>query len=104
MLEPSDRETLWPALTPGAGYPWRDEPPDCRHLTALWTGEADDPAPVAAVMGTAAIALKLLGRAPDVEQSQKLAERMWRERDRALPWPVEWARPRSAPGWPGRRR
>jgi anthranilate phosphoribosyltransferase len=85
VLEPGGGETLWPALTPGAGYPWRDEPLDCRHLAALWTGEADDPAPVAAVTGTAAIALKLLGRAPDVEQSQKLAERMWRERGRALP-------------------
>ena len=29
--------------------------------------------------------LKLLGRAPDVEPGQKLAERMWRERDAALP-------------------
>ena len=85
VLEPGGGETLWPALTPGAGYPWRDEPLDCRHLAALWTGDVDDPAPVAAVTGTAAIALKLLERAPDVEQSQKLAERMWRERDRALP-------------------
>ena len=85
VLEPGGGETLWPALTPGAGYPWRDEPLDCRRLAALWTGKAHDPAPVAAVTGTAAIALKLLGRASDVEQSQKLAERMWRERDRSLP-------------------
>ena len=33
-------ETLWPALTPGAGYPWRDEPLDADRLAALWTGEA----------------------------------------------------------------
>jgi anthranilate phosphoribosyltransferase len=85
VLDTCGGETLWPALTPGAGYPWRDEPLDCRRLAALWTGEADDPAPVAAVTGTAAVVLNLLGRAPDVERSQELAERMWRERDRALP-------------------
>jgi len=84
-LEPNGEETLWPALTPGVNYPWRDEPLDPRRLAALWTGDADDPAPAAAVTGTAAVALKLLGRAWDVEGSQKLAERMWRERDRSLP-------------------
>lgn len=84
VLEPDGEETIWPALTPGAGYPWRDEPLDPRRLAAVWTGEIDDPAPIAAVTGTAAIALKLMGRAPDVERSQTLAERMWRERDRDL--------------------
>lgn len=85
VLEVDGGETIWPALTPGANFPWREEPLDVRHLAALWTGEADDPAPTAAVTGTAAVALKLLGRARDVESSQKLAERMWRERERGLP-------------------
>jgi anthranilate phosphoribosyltransferase len=86
VLEPDGGETSWPALTPGAGYPWRDEPLDPRRLRAVWAGEAENAgAPVAAVTGTAAVALKLLDRAPDVEGSQKLAERMWRERDRSLP-------------------
>lgn len=85
VLSPDGEETVWPALTPGAGYPWRDEPLDPRRLAALWTGEAEDAAPVAAVTGTAAVALKLLGRAKDVEGCQRLAERMWRERDRSLP-------------------
>jgi hypothetical protein len=85
VLEPDGGETLWPALVPGVNYPWRDEPLDPHRLAALWTGEADDPAPIAAVTGTAAVALKLLGRARDVEGNQKLAERMWRERDRSLP-------------------
>lgn len=84
-LAPDGEETVWPALTPGAGYPWRDEPLDPRRLAAVWTGEAEDAAPVAAITGTAAVALKLLGRVHDVEGSQKLADRMWRERDRGLP-------------------
>lgn len=87
-LAPDGGETPWPALTPGSGYPWRDEPLDPRRLAALWTGAVADPAPVAAVAGTAAVALRLLGAAPDVAGSQRLAERMWRERDRHLPPPA----------------
>lgn len=85
VLELDGEETIWPALTAGAGYPWRDEPLDPCRLVDLWVGKAQDPAPVAAITGTAAVALKLLGRATDIERSQSLAERMWRERDRSLP-------------------
>jgi anthranilate phosphoribosyltransferase len=84
VLEAGGEEVVWPALTPGANYPWRDEPLDPRRLAALWSGEVEAPVAVAAVTGTTALALKLLGRAPDVEQSQRLAERMWGERNRSL--------------------
>jgi anthranilate phosphoribosyltransferase len=78
-------ETVWPALTPGAGYPWRDEPLVPERLAEVWEGRVQEPALDAAVTGTAAVALRLLGRARDPAEAQALAEAMWRSRERALP-------------------
>jgi anthranilate phosphoribosyltransferase len=77
-------ETVWPALTPGAAYPWRDEPLELGRLAAVWRGEVDAQALVACVTGTAAVALRLLGR-HDPKAAQTLAEAMWRGRDKELP-------------------
>lgn len=73
-------EEIWPALTSGAHHPWRDEPPDPGGVAALWRGERQAPGPEAAVIGTAAIALKLLGRAPTQEQALAMAGELWCER------------------------
>jgi len=75
-------EEEWPALTPGSRYPWRGEELDAGRVAALWTGALEEEAPVAAVTGTAAIALKLLGRAADMGEAQRMAEEMWRDRPR----------------------
>ena len=80
-----ERTATWPALAPGVGYPWRDEPLRPERLLALWRGEIEVPALAAAVTGTAAIALKLLGRAGEPDEAQALAEAMWRVRDRDRP-------------------
>lgn len=77
-------ETVWPALAPGAGYPWRDEPLQPERLAALWRGELREPALDAVVTGTAAIAIRLMGRAREPAEAQALAEAMWRERCRHL--------------------
>ncbi len=74
----------WPALLPEVDHRWRDEDLDPRRIRALWQGEIDEAAPVAAVTGTAAIALALTGRAATPAEAQALAERLWRERA-ALP-------------------
>ncbi len=50
-------EEEWPALTPGSGYPWRDEAGQIGRIAALWRGETDAAVPSAAVRGTAAVAL-----------------------------------------------
>lgn len=63
----------WPALTPNARYPWREETLDPALLRALWTGAHDAEAPVAAIVGTAAIALRLLGKAATVEAADAAA-------------------------------
>lgn len=80
-----EHEASWPALAPGAGYPWRDEPLRADRLAAVWRGDVEEPALTAAVTGTAAIALKLLGRAAGADEAQALAEAMWRARDRTRP-------------------
>ena len=73
-------ETRWPAMIEGARYPWREEPLEANAVAALWRGENDAPAPIAAVTGTAAIVLKLTGRASTIEQAQSMAEELWRDR------------------------
>jgi anthranilate phosphoribosyltransferase len=88
VLELSDGaagETIWPALVPGAGYPWRDEPLLPARLADLWQGRSGEPAQVAAVTGTAAVAIRLIGRAGDVADAQAQAQAMWRRRDPTLP-------------------
>ncbi|MBT5414801.1 MAG: glycosyl transferase family protein [Rhodospirillaceae bacterium] len=73
-------EEVWPALTQPASHPWRDETLDPASLVALWHGEWTPAGPIAAITGTAAIALKLLGQASTMEEAQTAAEAMWRQR------------------------
>jgi anthranilate phosphoribosyltransferase len=75
-------ETIWPALTESSQHPWRTEPLEPERLAALWRGEWQAPGPIAAVVGTAAMVLKLLGRAAGVEEAEAEAQRLWRERPR----------------------
>jgi anthranilate phosphoribosyltransferase len=78
-------EEVWPALDYGDTYPWRSEPLEPDRLGTLWSGEWQAAGPTAAVTGTAALALKLLGRAATCADAQAQAEAMWRDRRRRLP-------------------
>ena len=73
-------EEEWPANCPGTRHPWRDEPLDPDKVAALWSGEWRAPGPEAAVIGTAAIALKLAGKAASREQAENLAAQLWEQR------------------------
>jgi anthranilate phosphoribosyltransferase len=77
-------EETWEAMTPAERHPWRDEPLDPRRVAALWRGEAAAPSPEAAVVGTTAIALKLLGRAATQGEAAALASEMWHGRPKHL--------------------
>jgi len=79
-----DRDEVWPALL-AKPHRWRDEALDYGRLVALWRGEADEPAALAAVTGTAAVALKLMGRAESAETAQSMAETMWGGRRKKSP-------------------
>jgi len=80
VVDGAAAEEVWPALVPGARFAWRDEPLDPGLVVALWRGERESAAAEAAVVGTAAVALKLLGRAETQEAAQDLAEDLWRGR------------------------
>jgi anthranilate phosphoribosyltransferase len=52
------------------------------QLAQLWRGEIGDEFAEATVAGTAAVALKLLGKAETQQQAQQLAEQYWAKRDK----------------------
>lgn len=83
LSEGRRRQEIWPPLLDGPAFNWRSEALEPERVVALWRGTIADPAPEAAVTGTAAIALKVLGRAADIDGAQALAEAMWRRRPRA---------------------
>jgi len=78
-------EETWPPLLDVTSLPHEDAA-DLARLPTLWRGLISDPAAEAMIAGTAAVALKALGRGPTQIEAQSLADRMWAERDRrALP-------------------
>ncbi len=88
LMAVGEQEIVWPRLADGAPWPWRDEPLEPSRLTALWRGDWEAPGPVAAVIGTAAMALWLTGRAVDPAAADTLAGELWSRRDRLRPQPL----------------
>ncbi|QWF70638.1 glycosyl transferase family protein [Methylomonas paludis] len=74
-------DEVWPAFFERRHMKEELEP---ELLRQLWRGELNDEYAVASVTGTAAIALKLLGRANDQFDAQALAEQFWAERDKGI--------------------
>jgi len=77
-----EADETWPALLPDVSHDWRNESLDPGRVAALWSGDLDEPAPEAAVVATAAVALRALGRAEDMATAEAIAADMWRERPR----------------------
>ena len=75
-----DEET-WPALF--ARRHVKPESLEPRQLVQLWRGEISDEFAVASVIGTTAIALKLMARADSQESAQQLATKYWQSRDKS---------------------
>lgn len=59
---------------------------DPEQLALLWQGKIDDDFAEATVIGTAAVALKLLGKADSQAQAQQLARDYWLKRDTTVPF------------------
>jgi len=70
----------WPALFPRRHV--KPEGLDPEQLGQLWQGSFIDEFATASVIGTAAIALKLLGKADTQQQAHELAMEYWKARDR----------------------
>ncbi len=73
-------EETWPAL-----FPRRHIKPDKlepKQLIQLWRGEINDEFAEASIIGTTAVALKLLAKAESQESAQKLAAEYWQTRNK----------------------
>jgi len=68
----------WPAMF--AARHLKDETMDVHRLPALWRGEISDEYGEAAVVGTAAIALRALGVAESIAEAETQAAELWRRR------------------------
>ncbi|MGR9114634.1 MAG: glycosyl transferase family protein [Gammaproteobacteria bacterium] len=71
-------DELWPALFRRRHVKAEDLNPE--QLAWLWRGKLEDEFAEASVIGTAAVALRLLGRAENQQQAQTMAEEFWRNR------------------------
>ena len=80
VIEGMIAEEQWPALL-AEGQQLIDEDMAVERLMDIWRGDAEDGYATAAVTGTMALVLKLMGRAETTDAAQALAEQLWRGRD-----------------------
>jgi len=73
-------EETWPALFTQRHV--KSESLEPEQLLRIWQGASHDEFAEATIIGTAAVALKLMAKADTLEQSQKLAEEIWRKRNK----------------------
>jgi len=71
----------WPALLSEPQQP-TDKEMQIRRLVDVWKGDETDAYAIAAVTGTLALALHLMGRVKDQAEAQTKAEALWVARDR----------------------
>lgn len=74
-------EEQWPKLFTGPRH-LKDEEMNPARMLDVWSGEDDDEYAIASITGTAAIALKLIGLASNIDDAQALAEKMWDKRQK----------------------
>ncbi len=72
-------EESWPAIFKKRHL--KDETMDVRRLLQVWRGETDDEYGVAAIIGTTAIALKMMDKAKSIETAESMAKQMWKNRN-----------------------
>jgi len=58
----------------------RDDEMKIERLVGLWNGSQQDEYGTGAVIGTTAIALKLMGRASNIHEAEEIARKMWEAR------------------------
>jgi len=73
-------EETWPAMFSRRHV--KEEAISSDRLTAVWRGEESDEYAEAAIISTAAIALRLLGKASSADEATQQATEMWIQRDK----------------------
>ncbi len=76
------QEEEWPPMFPRRHVKAEDMSPS--HMRKVWRGEHEDEYAEGAIIGTAALALKVLGRAETQEAALLLAKSYWQARTRDL--------------------
>ena len=71
-------DEVWPPLFTKRHV--KEEILDPQRLPALWRGEIEDEFAQGAVVGTAAIALKLMNKAHHIGEANEIANKMWENR------------------------
>jgi anthranilate phosphoribosyltransferase len=74
-------DEVWPPLF--AKRHVKEEILDPQRLPALWRGEIEDEYAQGAIIGTAAVALKLMEKASSIDEAQEIARTMWENRPKA---------------------
>ncbi len=77
-------DEVWPVMADVA-RDRAEETMDLPRLKALWRGGEEDPYAEAVVVGTAAIALRLMGRAGSPVEAETEARRLWDARPAEIP-------------------
>ena len=80
LVQGKSHEETWPALF-GSRH-MKNEKMDVSHLGVVWRGETADEYGRAAILSTAAIALRAMGRAASIAESEQQAADYWQRRDR----------------------
>ncbi|WNJ99556.1 glycosyl transferase family protein [Thalassospiraceae bacterium LMO-JJ14] len=70
----------WPATLTGEPFLWREEDLSPQRIAALWEGRISHPSAEASIIATAAVVLKLSGRAETRTEAQMRAQSMWQDR------------------------
>ena len=82
MLQDGKRtEEQWPAMLEEHAYE-KDEEMDLSRLKSVWAGAEDNDYAMGAIIGTAAIVLRIMGRAQDPDSAVKMATEMWEARNK----------------------
>lgn len=79
LLNGNMLEEEWPARFSSKHL--KDETMDASRLAKLWCGDIEDEYGKASVLGTAAIALRTLGRAHSIADAEAQAAQLWESRD-----------------------
>jgi anthranilate phosphoribosyltransferase len=74
-------EEVWPPLFKQRHVKAEEMNPS--YLAAIWRGDQTDEYAEGAIIGTAAIALKLMGKVARVEEAHSVAKQMWEKRPKA---------------------
>ena len=71
-------DETWPAMFKRRHV--KDEEMDVTRLAKLWQGQIEDEYGQAAVIGTAAITLNMMGKAASKNEAEQMALEMWQNR------------------------